>query len=64
MGQEIRLRDYLLAHPVDIVIIPPQRRAADIVLEMSQLGIAVDTVLIEHDGQLIDFHRAPHPYRQ
>ncbi|MFO1085610.1 MAG: hypothetical protein U1E21_13670 [Reyranellaceae bacterium] len=63
MGQEIRLRDYLLAHPADIVIIPPQWRAADIVLEMSQLGIAVDTVLIEHDGELIDFHRAPHPYR-
>ncbi|MFO1160978.1 MAG: hypothetical protein U1E60_19210 [Reyranellaceae bacterium] len=63
-GQEIHLRDHLLAHPVDIVIIPPQWRAADIVLEMHQAGIAVESVLIEHDGQLIDFHRAPHPYRQ
>jgi hypothetical protein len=63
-GQEIRLRDHLLAHPVDIVIIPPQWRAADIVLEMNRLGIAVETVLIEHDGQLVDFHHATHPYRQ
>ena len=62
-GQEIRYRDYLLAHPVDVIVIPPQWRAADILTEMAQAGIAVETVLIEHDGKLIDFHRDRHPYR-
>ena len=62
-GQEIRFRDYLLEHPVDIVIIPPQWRAADIVTEMEQAGIAVDLVMIEHDSHLADFHRDSHPYR-
>jgi len=62
-GQEIRYRDYLVDNPVDIVIVPPQWRAADIVLEMGQSGIAVEAVLIEHDGRLIDFIRDDHPYR-
>jgi len=55
MGQEIRFRDYLLEHPVDTVVIPPQWRAADIVLEMARCGIEVDQVLIEHDGHLVEF---------
>jgi hypothetical protein len=62
-GQEIRSRDYLLAHPVDVVVVPPQWRAADIILEMSQVGISIDSVLIEHRGRLVDFRRDDHPYR-
>jgi len=62
-GQEIRSRDHLLNHPVEVIIIPPQWRAADIVAEMKQAGIAFDSVLIEHGGRLIDFHRDDHPYR-
>jgi hypothetical protein len=62
-GQEIRSSDYLLAHPEDIVVIPPQWRAADIVAEMAQAGIVAGIVLIEHDGRLVDFHRGDHPYR-
>ena len=62
-GQEIRSRDYLLINPVDVIIIPPQWRATDIVLEMTQAGISVDTVLIEHEGNLVDFRRNSHPYR-
>jgi hypothetical protein len=54
-GQEIRFRDWLLAHPVDVLIIPPQWRAADIVAEMKNTGITVDRVLIEHQGRLVDF---------
>lgn len=61
-GQEIRLRDWLLEHPAEVVIIPPQWRAADIVVEMEQTGIRPTTVLIEHGGCLIDFHRDAHPY--
>lgn len=62
-GQEIRSRDHLLAHPVDVVVVPPQWRAADIILEMKGAGIDVETVLIEHGGRLIDYRRDEHPYR-
>lgn len=63
-GQEIRFRDWLLAHPVDVVVVPPQWRAGDIAAEMASCGIAADSVLIEHDGRLVDYHRDPHPYRR
>ena len=62
-GQEIRSREYLLANPVDIVVVPPQWRAADIILEMKNAGINVETVLIEHAGKLIDYRHDDHPYR-
>ncbi len=62
-GQEIRFRDFLLSDPPEVVIIPPQWRAADIVSEMKQAGIVVEVVLIEYKGQLIDFHRDENPYR-
>ncbi len=56
--QEIRARDWLLTHGADVVIIPSQWRAADIVGEMKSAGIAFGRVLIEHDGSLVEF---PHP---
>lgn len=62
-GQEIRFRDELLKSPVAVIVIPPQWRAADIIVEMKQVGITFDSVLIEHIGRLIDFHRDEHPYR-
>lgn len=62
-GQEIRSRDHLLAPAVDVVVVPPQWRAADIILEMKQAGIDVETVLIEHGGKLIDYRHDEHPYR-
>jgi hypothetical protein len=61
-GQEIRFRDYLLEHPVDVILIPPQWRARDILGEMDRAGIRCASVLIEHEGRLVDFHRDPHPY--
>lgn len=61
-GQAIRFRDWLVDHPVDVVIVPPQWRAADIVAEMAANGIAAAEILIEHDGHLIDYRRDPHPY--
>jgi hypothetical protein len=63
-GQQIRSRDWLLTHPVDVVIIPPQWRARDIAAEMARVGIAPGAVLIEDGGRLVDFHRDPHPYRR
>jgi hypothetical protein len=62
-GQEIRFRDVLRDRPVDVVIIPTQWRAADIVREMQREGITPAQVLIEHGGRLIDFAAEPHPYR-
>lgn len=60
-GQEIVFRDVLKSQPLDVVIIPTQWRAKDIVAEMVREGIAAQ-VLIEHQGQLIDFMRDSHPY--
>ncbi len=63
-GQQIRFRDELIEHPAEVIIIATQWRAGDIVLEMREHGIACETVLIEHQGRLIDYHRDDHPYRQ
>ncbi len=62
-GQEIRFRDWLKDHPVATVIVPPQWRAADIVREMRREAIVPASVLIEHDGDLVDFLAGAHPYR-
>lgn len=62
-GQEIQFRDALKSTPVDVVIIPTQWRAKDIVAEMAREGIQANRVLIEHDGRLADFHQGQHPYR-
>jgi hypothetical protein len=63
-GQQIRRRDWLLAYPAHTIIIPPQWRAADIITEMAQAGIAASHVAIEHNGRLIDYFDDSHPYRQ
>lgn len=62
-GQTMAFRDELKRMPVDVVIIPTQWRAKDIVSEMSREGISVATVLIEHAGRLIDYREGAHPYR-
>ncbi len=61
-GQEIVFRDVLRTSPVDVVIIPTQWRAKDIVAEMEREGIRPLKVLIEHGGQLVDFMADEHPY--
>ena len=62
-GQEIRYRDYLLEHPAEIIIIPMHWRAQDVVNEISRNNISYSEILIEHDGQLVDFFNNKHPYR-
>jgi hypothetical protein len=60
-GQYIRFRGWLLDNPVDIIVIPCQWRAADIVREIHEHGIHYETILIDHHGELVDFHRDGHP---
>ena len=62
-GQEIRFRDDLLEHPAEVILIPTQWRAKDIVAEMERCGIRCTIVLIEHHGRLINYHTDPHPYK-
>jgi len=61
-GQQIQFRDVLKSDAAQVVIIPTQWRARDIVAEMEREGIAADQVLIEHLGRLVDFHREAHIY--
>jgi hypothetical protein len=61
-GQIVRFRDWLLDHPVDIVVVACQWRAADIYREIRAAGISCEAVLIAHRGELIDFKRGSHPY--
>ncbi len=61
-GQEILFRDVLKTRPADVVIIPPQWRARDIIDEMDREGIHPRQVLIEHGGRLVDFLTGEHPY--
>ncbi len=61
-GQTILFRDTLKDAPVDVLVIPTQWRAADILAEMAREGIRTGQVLIEHGGGLIDFENTAHPY--
>jgi hypothetical protein len=61
-GQEIRSPDWLKDHHGAVIIIPPQWRALDIVLEMERANISFKQILIEHEGELIDYFRDTHPY--
>lgn len=63
-GQRIQHRDVLKTQPVDIILIPTQWRAHDILAEMQREGISARQILIEHDGRLIDFLTDEHPYRR
>lgn len=62
-GQEILLSDDLIKSSVDAIVIATQWRAKDIVLEIERKGIPYQRVLIEHQGDLIDYHQDDHPYR-
>lgn len=62
-GQEICSRELLRGAATDLVIIPTQWRAKDVVAEMAQAGLSAGQILIEHNGRLVDFARDDHPYR-
>jgi hypothetical protein len=62
-GQRICFRDVLLEGRPDVIIIPTQWRAVDIVAEINQCGIKADSVMLEYRGKLVDYHSDEHPYR-
>ena len=62
VGQEIVSVEELKGVDLDVVIIPSQWRAQDIVREMQAMNITPKQVLIEHNGALIDFYEVSHPY--
>jgi hypothetical protein len=57
-GQVIRSPDWLLDHPVDIILIPCPWRAADIVRQIDAARITYEGILIPHQGHLVDYHAA------
>lgn len=61
-GQLIQFRDALLAQPAEVIVVPTQWRARDIAEEAARAGICYRSLLIPHNGHLVDFFTAPHPY--
>jgi hypothetical protein len=57
-SQTIRSPEWLLDHPVDIILIPCPWRAADIVREIDAARITYEGILIPHQGHLVDYHAA------
>ncbi len=62
-GQEILYRDFLLQYPADVIVIATQWRAGDIVAEIERCGITYQTIVLEHEGRLVDYFAGAHPYR-
>jgi len=62
-GQEIKYRDWLKNNPVDIIIVPPQWRAKDIISEIDREQISCKSVLVEFGGHLVDYWSDKHPYK-
>jgi hypothetical protein len=54
----IRSLDWLLENPADIILIPSEYRAAEIVHQIDAARIAYDGILIPREGRLVDFHAA------
>lgn len=61
-GQLIQFRDVLLTELPDVVIVPTQWRAADIVEEIKQCGLTIETILVEYRGALVNYYTDEHPY--
>jgi SAM-dependent methyltransferase len=61
-GQKIQSRAVLADNPVGLIIIPAQWRAKDIVREISEMGLQC-TIMLEHEGVLVDYFSGDHPYR-
>ncbi|MGQ9851470.1 MAG: class I SAM-dependent methyltransferase [Aggregatilineaceae bacterium] len=63
-GQRIQHRDVLKTEPAQVILIPTQWRAHDILAEMQREGITAQQILIEHAGRLVDLLTDDHPYRR
>jgi protein O-GlcNAc transferase len=64
MGQLIQAPTVLLSQTVDVIVITTQWRAQDIALEIERRGIRCQALLLEYQGQLVDFYHDSHPYKQ
>ena len=62
VGQEIKKPSYLLGNYTEVLIVPTQWRAQDILIEADSMGLSFEQVLIEHNGRLVDFRTDDHPY--
>ena len=63
VGQLIQDPSILLDKTIDILIIPAQWRARDIIIELNKMGLKFQRILIEHKGMLVNFMSQDHPYR-
>ena len=57
-GQIIRGLDWLRANPVDIILVPCEWRAAEVMRELYAARICYEGLLIPQEGRLVDFHAA------
>ncbi len=62
-GQKIRFRDELKTNPADIVFITTQWRARDIVQEIEREKIPFKKIVLEHNGEIVDYFSGAHPYK-
>tara|TARA_B100000575_G_C23135200_1_gene659290 strand:- start:1035 stop:2240 length:1206 start_codon:yes stop_codon:yes gene_type:complete len=63
MGQLIQSPSILQNKSWDLIFIPSQWRARDIVSEIKERRIKYSRIIVEFKGQLVDFERGEHPYR-
>ena len=63
MGQLIQCPSILQNKSWDLIFIPSQWRALDIVSEIKERNIEYSSILIEFKGKLVDFELDEHPYR-
>jgi hypothetical protein len=62
-GQEIRHCSVLQNEPPDLILIGTQWRAKDIAREIAAMRLSAAEVILEHDGNLVDYFAGDHPYR-
>jgi hypothetical protein len=63
MGQLIQSPSILKNKSWEIILIPSQWRALDIVSEIKERQIDYSKILIEFKGELVDFDFGKHPYK-
>ena len=63
MGQLIQSPSILENKSWEMILIPSQWRALDIVAEIKERQIDYSKILIELKGELVDFDNGKHPYK-
>lgn len=58
-GQKIQFRDVLIAQPPEVILIPCQWRARDILDEIARCGIRYQRIVVPQQGRLADITPAP-----